>query len=86
MFAFVHWQGWLVGLVLYAVGVNVVALLLKTTMNLEMMGGMDEIFFRDDSRNCSNIVCYHKYERFDYKKVAHAMVSRALIFPRHFPR
>ena len=63
--------GTVFGLVAYGVTYNVAALLLKVTMNLEMMSGSDEIFFQDDHRNCTNIVAYHKYEKFDHKKMAY---------------
>ena len=45
MAGLIYWQGWLTGLILYAVTYNVMALFLKVTMNLEMMGASDEIFF-----------------------------------------
>ena len=68
---FIYIFGWIFGIVAYGVAYNVIALLLKVTMNLEMMSGGDEIFFQDDHRNCTNIVAYHKYEKFDNKKMAY---------------
>jgi len=79
---YVHFFGWIFGLVAYAVSVNVLALVLKATMNLEMMSGGDEIFFQDDSRNTLNIVAFHKYSKFDAAVMAKTMVSRACVFPR----
>ena len=82
LYGYIHWQGWIVGFILYGVSYNVIALLLKTTMNLEVMSGSDELFFQEDSRNCLNIVCAHKYEKFDSDEMAHALVSRGCFFPR----
>jgi len=42
---YVHLFGWIFGIVAYGVSLNVIALVLKATMNLEMMSGGDEIFF-----------------------------------------
>ena len=42
---FVYQWGWLFGLLAYGVSFNVISLLLKATMNLEMMSGGDEFFF-----------------------------------------
>lgn len=78
----IQWQGWLTGIILYAVTYNVIGLMLKATMNLEMMGGMDEIFFGDDNRNSSNIVAFQKFKKFDPKRFAKTIVTRACIFPR----
>lgn len=42
----------------------VVAWVFKMTMKLEMMTGGDEIWFLDDARNSTNIVAFHRYEKF----------------------
>ena len=63
MYALIQWQGWLIGLVLYAGCLHVISIVLKKTMNYEMMGGGDEIFFLDDDRNCLNIVAFHRWEK-----------------------
>ena len=77
------WQwGWIFGIVANVVFVNVVGLLLKATMNLELLNGCDEFFFLDDERNRLNIVAFQKYEKFNYEQMAQAMVSRACAFPR----
>ena len=73
IFIYIYYWGWLFGIVAYGVSYNVFALLLKATMDLEMMNGGDEVFFLDDHRNCSNIVSYQKYSRFDSKKMSTAM-------------
>ena len=79
---YINLWGWIFGIVAYGVTVNVMALLLKTTMNLEMMGGADEIFFQEDDRNCANIVAFLKFEKFDPDVFAKTVVQRACIFPR----
>ena len=77
------WQwGWIFGIIANVVFVNVVGLLLKATMNLELLNGCDEFFFLDDERNRLNIVAFQKYEKFNYEQMAQAMVSRACVFPR----
>ena len=62
---FIHMWGWIFGLIAYGVSVNVIALLLKVTFNLEMMSGADELFFQEDARNSANIVAYLKHDKFD---------------------
>jgi len=48
-----------------------------------MMGGGDEFFFFDDSRNCLNIVAFHRYAKMtDVDEFRSTMMRRALQFPR----
>ncbi len=42
---YVHLFGWFGGFVCYAVSMNVLSIVFKATLNLEMMSGGDEIFF-----------------------------------------
>ena len=42
---FVYQWGWMFGLLAYCASYNVIGLVLKATMNLEMMSGGDEFFF-----------------------------------------
>ena len=79
---FIHWWGWFFGTFAYGISMNVIALVLKTSMNLEMMSGPDEIFFQEDTRNCANIIAYLKFEKFDPDVFAKTVAQRALIFPR----
>lgn len=78
-----HWQGWIVGLVMYAIMIQAVSFALKELMKLEMMSGGDEIFFLDDDRNCLNIVAFHKWDKMtDVDSFRKTMLKRACKFPR----
>jgi hypothetical protein len=57
--------GWIGGLITYAAIVYLIKKLLRRTMRLDMMKGMDELFFLDDYRNRGNNVAMQKYEKFD---------------------
>ena len=62
---------------------HVISLVLKKTMNLQMMGGGDEIFFMDDDRNCLNIVAFHRYEKIkNVEEFRKTLLQRACKFPR----
>ena len=74
--------GWIFGFLSFVISLNVIAVLLKATMNLEMMSGNDEMFFLDDDRNRMNIVAFHRVARFDAQVMAKTMVTRACLFPR----
>ena len=63
LYAFVHWQGWIIGLIMNAIVMQCITYALKEFMNLEMMSGGDEIFFLDDHRNCLNIIAFHKWDK-----------------------
>ena len=82
LFLLVKWQGWLIGIALYACLVQVVAFGLKKVMNLEMMSGGDECFFQDDYRNKSNIIAYKKYQRFETDKIRNVLIKRGAKFQR----
>ena len=53
---------------------GIMTVFLKSVLNLELMSGMDELFFQEDSRNALNIVAFQKYEKFEYDKLAYQMV------------
>ena len=82
IFVYIHYWGWMFGLLAYGVSYNVFALFLKAAMSLEVMSGADEGFFLDDKRNCTNIIAYQKCEKFNGEEMAKAMTRRATIFPR----
>ena len=79
---YINLWGWIFGIVAYGVSINIIAILLKKTLNLEMMGGADEIFFQEDDRNCANIVAFMKFEKFDPDTLGKTLMQRALTFPR----
>mmetsp|Transcript_33700 Transcript_33700/g.41554 ORF Transcript_33700/g.41554 Transcript_33700/m.41554 type:complete len:82 (-) Transcript_33700:1304-1549(-) len=59
MLALFVWQwGWIFGIVANVIFINVMGLILRSTMNLEFMAGNDEFFFMDDYRNRLNIVAF----------------------------
>lgn len=74
--------GFVFGVIAYGVSMNVIALVLKVSMDLEMMSGADELFFQEDTRNCANIIAYQKYDKFNPDKFAKVVCQRATIFPR----
>ena len=78
----VKWQGWLLGIALYACLLQVVAFVLKNTLSLEMMSGGDEVFFSDDHRNKSNIIAYKKYQKFETEKMRKILLQRGVAFRR----
>jgi hypothetical protein len=73
----------LFGLLIYILFNYVVAWVLKVSMKLEIMTGGDEIWFLDDARNCTNIVAFHRYEKFaDVNVFRQTLMQRMKPFPR----
>ena len=83
LYVYVQWQGWLIGIALYVVTMEVFGYILNKTTPLEMMSGGDQLWFMDDDRNRFNIVAFHKYDKMtdldDFRK---KMLERACRFPR----
>jgi len=76
-------MGWIFGFLAYILFHYVVSWVLKKTMKLEIMTGGDEMWFLDDTRNCHNIIAYHRYEKItDIDAFRQTMMDRVCIFPR----